>query len=117
MKPFAQLTKGITVTALVVLAGNAPALAGTFVYVSNAEDGDIATYRMLGSGEPQPGARAKAANVVMPMAVSPDRRFLYIWAADIHLTPNGKFLYISERTSSTLGAFSLSIHNVLNNGA
>jgi 6-phosphogluconolactonase len=30
-----------------------------------------------------------------------------IWAADIHLTPNGKFLYISERTSSTLAAFSV----------
>ena len=28
-----------------------------------------------------------------------------IWAADIHTTPNGKFLYSSERTSSTLGAF------------
>jgi 6-phosphogluconolactonase len=27
------------------------------------------------------------------------------WAADIHLTPNGKFLYASERTSSTLAAF------------
>ena len=30
-----------------------------------------------------------------------------IWAADIHLTPNGRFLYISERTSSTLAAFSV----------
>src|SRR5207244_12825526 len=30
-----------------------------------------------------------------------------IWAADIHLTPNGKFLYISERTSSTIGGFSV----------
>jgi Lactonase, 7-bladed beta-propeller len=29
------------------------------------------------SGELQPGGRAKAASVVMPMAVSPDRRFLY----------------------------------------
>ena len=28
-----------------------------------------------------------------------------IWAADIHMTPDEKFLYISERTSSTLGAF------------
>ncbi len=28
-----------------------------------------------------------------------------IWAADLHLTPNGKFLYASERTSSTLAAF------------
>ncbi len=30
-----------------------------------------------------------------------------IWAADIHMTPNEKFLYISERTSSTLAAFSV----------
>jgi 6-phosphogluconolactonase len=57
--------------------GIVPAPAATFVYVSNAEDGDISTYRMLPSGELQPGARAKAASVVMPMAVSPDRRFLY----------------------------------------
>jgi 6-phosphogluconolactonase len=28
-----------------------------------------------------------------------------IWAADLHLTPNGRFLYASERTSSTIGAF------------
>jgi len=28
-----------------------------------------------------------------------------IWAADLHLTPNGKFLYASERTSNTLAAF------------
>jgi 6-phosphogluconolactonase len=28
-----------------------------------------------------------------------------IWAADIHVTPNGKFLYISERTGNTLNAF------------
>jgi 6-phosphogluconolactonase len=52
-------------------------MAATFVYVSNAEDGDIGTYRLLDSGELQPGARAKAASVVMPMTVSPDRRFLF----------------------------------------
>jgi 6-phosphogluconolactonase len=28
-----------------------------------------------------------------------------IWASDLHLTPNGKFLYAAERTSSLLGAF------------
>jgi 6-phosphogluconolactonase len=27
------------------------------------------------------------------------------WAADIHLTPNGKFLYASERTTSTRSVF------------
>ena len=29
------------------------------------------------------------------------------WAADIHSTPDGKFLYASERTTSTLAAFSV----------
>jgi 6-phosphogluconolactonase len=55
-----------------------PALAETFVYVSNAETGDIATYRLLpDSGELQQGAYVPAGKMVMPMAVSPDRRFLF----------------------------------------
>ncbi|MCW5772604.1 MAG: beta-propeller fold lactonase family protein [Rhodospirillaceae bacterium] len=29
------------------------------------------------------------------------------WAADIHLTPDGRFLYASERTSSTLAGFAV----------
>ena len=41
MKRFATLMKGIAMSALMSLAGGAPALAGTFVYVSNAEDGEI----------------------------------------------------------------------------
>ena len=77
MKAFATLIRGITVAAMASLVGGAPALAATFVYVSNAEDGDIGVYRMLDSGELQPGARVKAASTVMPMAVSADRRFLY----------------------------------------
>src|SRR3984893_13713275 len=31
------------------------------------------------------------------------------WAADIHLTPDGRFLYASERTTSTLAAFSVDL--------
>src|ERR1700692_2384750 len=77
MKAFATLTKGIAVAAIASLVGGAPASAATFVYVSNADDGDIGVYRMLDSGERQPAARVKAASVVMPMVVSPDRRFLY----------------------------------------
>jgi len=65
------------VSALETRAGGMPAPAGTFVYVSNAADGDIGTYRMRPDGTLQPGARVKAADVVGPMAVSPDRRFLY----------------------------------------
>jgi 6-phosphogluconolactonase len=33
------------------------------------------------------------------------------WAADIHLTPDGKLLYASERTSSTLAAFRVNSGN------
>ena len=53
-------------------------MSATFVYVSNAADGDISTYRMLDSGELEPGARVKVADMVMPMVVSPDQRFLYV---------------------------------------
>ena len=77
VKSIAKLTKGITIIALTTLIGSAPALAGTFVYVSNADDGDIGVYSVQTDGSLKPGERAKAANLVMPMAVSPDRRFLY----------------------------------------
>jgi len=77
MQLFKKLTRAIIVAAIATLAGGAPVLAATFVYVSNAEDGDIGAYRLLDSGELQAGARAKAASIVMPMAVSPDKRFLY----------------------------------------
>jgi 6-phosphogluconolactonase len=30
-----------------------------------------------------------------------------IWAADIHVTPDGKFLYASERTTSIIAAFGI----------
>src|SRR6266478_3729580 len=77
MKAFATLTRGIVVAATASIVGATSSHAATFVYVSNAEDGEIGAYRMLDSGELQPGARAKAASIVMPMAVSPERRFLY----------------------------------------
>jgi 6-phosphogluconolactonase len=62
---------------LASLIGGTGAMAATFVYISNAEDGDIGTYRLLDSGALEVGPRVKAAAVVMPMAVSPDKRFLY----------------------------------------
>jgi len=66
-------------------------MSRTCVYVSNAADGDIATFSMQPDGALQPGARVKAADAVGPMAVTPD----------------GRFLYISERTSCALAAFSV----------
>ena len=78
MNTLTRLAGWIAFAATASLIPGEPALAaGTFVYVSNAEDGDIGIYRLLDSGVLQPGPRVKAAAVVMPMAVSPDRRFLY----------------------------------------
>ena len=77
MRVFATMFGGVAMAAIATLVGETSALAATFVYVSNAEDGDISVYRMLDSGDLQAGARVKAASMVMPMAVSPDRRFLY----------------------------------------
>ena len=58
--------------------GAGAAMRAIYVYVSDAEDGDIASFRMNPeSGTLWWGERVKAAGLVMPMAVSPDKRFLY----------------------------------------
>ena len=63
---------------LVSLLASMGAVAATYVYVSNAEDGDISTYTMNArTGELKPGPRVAAGKLVMPMAVSPDKRFLF----------------------------------------
>jgi len=85
----------VAITAL----GVSPAMPASFVYVSNADDGDIGIYRLLDSGELQPGPRAKAANVVMPMAVSPDRRFLYAAARS---KPYTVYVYSIDKATGAL---------------
>jgi 6-phosphogluconolactonase len=75
MNPISGLAKGITMAAMISAAGAAP--AATFVYVSNAEDGDIGVYAMKPDGALESRGRVAAAKVVMPMAVSPDKRILY----------------------------------------
>ena len=68
--------KAPVIAMMLSLGLGAPALAATFVYVSNADDGKIGMYTLQADGSLQPGARVAAAKVVMPMAVSPDKRFL-----------------------------------------
>ena len=80
-------------------AGAAPATAGTYVYVSNAADGDIGSYRLHADGRLQPGARVKAADAVGPLAVSPDRRFLY---AAVRAQPFGVHAYRIDAGSGAL---------------
>src|SRR5205085_12067901 len=55
--------------------------------------------RLQDSGELQPGARAKAASIVMPMAVSPDRRFLY---AASRSKPYSVHVYSIDRNTGAL---------------
>jgi 6-phosphogluconolactonase len=102
---FARFWGGITVSAAILIGGSLPALAATFVYVSNAEDGDIGTYSMQTNGELVPGPRVKAGNLVMPMAVSPDRRFLY---ASVRSKPFSVHTYAIDPASGALQPLSVS---------
>jgi len=75
MRQIPGLAKGIAMAAMISAAGAAP--AATFVYVSNAEDGDIGVYALNADGTLAARERVAAAKVVMPMAVSADKRILY----------------------------------------
>jgi 6-phosphogluconolactonase len=84
--------------AMLSMAG-ASAHAAAFVYVSNAEDGNIGIYTLQQDGSLQPGARVDAAKVVMPMAVTPDKRFL---VAAVRSKPYEAYTYAIDRASGAL---------------
>ena len=96
-KTLASLATGIMLAALMTLTGAAH--AATFVYVSNAEDGDIGMYTLRPDGSLLPGARVAAGKPVMPMSVSPDRRFLY---AAVRSKPFAVLTYAIDRTTGAL---------------
>ena len=78
---------------------SAQAMAVTFVYVSNAEEGDIGLYLMQPDGTLQSGPRFKAEKLVMPMAVSRDKRFL---VAAVRSKPYLAYTYSIHRSSGAL---------------
>ena len=94
---FTNLSRATALTMAMTLAGAAS--AATFVYVSNAEDANIGVYTLQLDGTLQPGARAEAGKVVMPMAVSPDRRYLY---AAIRSKPFTVVTYAIDRKTGDL---------------
>jgi 6-phosphogluconolactonase len=110
--PLVQMKQGTGPRHLVVSPDN------RFVYVLNELTGTVTTLALdagtgllrevdqasalppdtkLGPGQPR-GAVGVPGQA--PRDTSND-----VWAADLHLTPNGRFLYASERTSSSIGAF------------
>jgi 6-phosphogluconolactonase len=69
-----------------------------FVYLLNELDASIYVFPW--------DARTGTLNKEVQVATSLPKGFEgKPWAADIHLTPDGKYLYASERTTSTLAAF------------
>jgi 6-phosphogluconolactonase len=91
--------KAAIIAVLVSMVSVVPALATTFVYVSNAEDGDIGMYTLQPDGSLQSGSRFKAEKLVMPMAVSPDKRFL---VAAVRSKPYQAYSYSIDPGSGAL---------------
>ena len=90
MSPSLKAVTGLSLAAFAACAagGGAPASAKTFVYVSNAQDGNIDAYVMdKASGALTPVGKAVAAKLVMPMAVSPDSHAQKVIVDPARLTP------------------------------
>ena len=85
--------------ALSSLLFGAQSHAATFVYVSNADDGDIGMYSLQSDGSLQPGSRYTAGKVVGPMTVSPDKRFL---VAAVRAKPFSAHAYGIDRATGAL---------------
>ena len=76
----------------------------SYVYISNGADGEIGSYRLHADGTLQPGARVKAAAAVGPLALSPNRRFLY---AAVRSQPFSVHVYAIAPDSGALSALSV----------
>ncbi|MEA2876880.1 MAG: 6-phosphogluconolactonase [Hyphomicrobiales bacterium] len=91
--------KAPVIAMMLSLVSSAPALAATFVYVSNAEDGNIGVYTLQADGSLKAGDKVEAAKLVMPMAVSPDKRFL---VAAVRSKPYEAYTYSIDRKTGAL---------------
>ncbi|UWU69407.1 lactonase family protein [Bradyrhizobium sp. NC92] len=70
---------------------------GKFVYLLHELNGDVAAFTYK--------ARSGAWDEIQRTTALPDGFSGKPWGADIHITPDGRFLYASERTTSTLTAY------------
>ncbi|MBR0718545.1 beta-propeller fold lactonase family protein [Bradyrhizobium liaoningense] len=70
---------------------------GKYVYLLHELNGDVAAFAYE--------AKGGAWDEMQRTTARPEGFNGKPWAADIHITPDGRFLYASERTTSTLSAF------------
>lgn len=75
---------------------------GKFVYLIHELNGEVAAY----SYEAKSGAWGEIQRTTaLPEGFNGKESNKKPWAADIHITPDGRFLYASERTTNTLTAY------------
>src|SRR5262245_41515493 len=83
-----------------ISGGAVKASAATYVYVSNADDGNIGMYVLESNGALTRGDKYDAGGKpVMPMSVSPDKKYLY---AAVRAKPFTAVTYSIDRKSGTL---------------
>src|SRR6188508_3248791 len=85
---------------LFVTGAASMSVAKTYVYVSNAQDGNIDAYVMdTGTGALTPIGKAEAAKLVMPMTVSPSKKHLY---AGVRSQPTRVLTYAIDPATGAL---------------
>ncbi|MCC7048813.1 MAG: lactonase family protein [Alphaproteobacteria bacterium] len=72
---------------------------GKRLYLVNELDGSVIVFDYDAN---KGTLRAKQTTTAVPLGYKGK-----VWAADIHVTPNGKFLYASERGTSTIAGFAI----------
>jgi 6-phosphogluconolactonase len=72
---------------------------GKFVYLIHELNGDVAAFAYE--------AKNGAGSEIQRTTALPKGFNGKPWAADIHVTPDGRFLYASERTTNTLTAYKI----------
>lgn len=72
---------------------------GKFVYLVHELNGDLAAFTYE--------AKSGAWDEIQRTTALPEGFSGKPWAADIHITPDGRFLYASERTTNTLTAYKI----------
>jgi len=70
---------------------------GKFVYLIHELNGDVAAFTYE--------AKSGAWDEIQRTTALPEGFTGKPWAADIHITPDGRFLYASERTTNTIAAY------------
>ncbi len=91
---------GLALALLLVIGVTSMSAAKTFVYVSNAQDGNIDSYVMdVSTGALTPIGKVEAAKMVMPMAVSPNKKQLY---AVVRSQPLRVFTYAIDPATGAL---------------